>query len=72
MSEELLRALESRVDAVVRECRALRGANKALGEASGRRHVAAAESRRKVEDTLRDLRSVLGSAVRILREDRRA
>lgn len=72
MSEELLQALETRVDAVVRECRELRGANEALRKASARRQVASSESRRQVEGTLRDLRSVLGSAVRILREDRGA
>lgn len=72
LTEELLRALETRVDAVARECRALSAANETLRGASERRRVAAAESRRKVEETLRDLRSVLGSAVRILREDRGA
>jgi hypothetical protein len=72
VTEELLRALETRVDAVVRECRALRSANESLLEASERRHVAAVESRQRTGKTLRDLRSVLGSAVRILRETRGA
>jgi hypothetical protein len=72
VTEELLRALETRVDAVVRECRALRTANVSLLEASERRHVAAVESRQRTGETLRDLRSVLGSAVRILRETRGA
>lgn len=72
MTEELLRALETRVHAVVRECRQLRAANVAIREGSERRRAAADESRKKAGETLRDLRSVLTSAVRILREDRGA
>ncbi len=72
MSEDLLNALESRVDEVARECRRLKAANEALREGSERRRAAAVASRTKVRETVRDLRSVLTSAVRILREDRGA
>lgn len=72
MTEELLKALETRVEAVARECRQLRAANEALRERSERRRAATEESRRKAGETLRDLRSVLASAVRILKEDRGA
>jgi hypothetical protein len=72
VSEDLLNALESRVDEVARECRRLKAANEALREGSERRRAAAVASRTKVRETVRDLRSVLTSAVRILREDRGA
>lgn len=72
LTEELLNALERRVEDVARECRRLKAANEALRDGSERRRAAADESRKKVGETVRDLRSVLASAVRILREDRGA
>lgn len=69
LSEELLRVLEAKVEAVARECRRLRSDNDTLRAETERRKDGMVRFRRATGDTLRDLRSVLGSAVRILREE---
>lgn len=69
MSRETLDTLEAKVGVLVEEHRRLRDAHAALREASERDRAHGERARQQSDRALRDLRSVLGSAVRILREE---